>query len=527
MQGRLPQQPTCAGIRANETVTPALGSGLMQQGQDLESKLVGTPPSPIQCNTPCLLLPTASSTTAMPSGAVSPPQGRMGPMGPSKRRRILVTGATGLLGRQVMESLGGGSWEVRGLCHSRKQKQPPCIVACDLTVEGAPAAQIDEFRPHIVIHLAAEWRPDVLRRSPARARQLNVDVSGAVAAACERCGAWLIYVSADCVFDGRAPPYTVDSPTNPLSEYGWHKLHGEQLTLAGCPGAAVLRVPLLYGPFNSVTDSAVISLYTDLKNGVKEVDAWQQCYPTWTGDVAGVIRAMMNLHLSGECVHGIFHWQNDEPFTWHEMMLLVAEICGMDVSNIRAVHTAPSVPLPKDTRLDCSRLEGLVDASQFRMSFREGLRACLESFCLTRIPSFHVEGEAIPCNSHHRSKETTGATVSDDPERELRDELRARGAALQELFWQELERTRNRLREAGFVNSGKMHLSDFQKSNSLATKAVQNRQLSDSALGSVAGNEAPWGCAEPSRRGSPRHSCKYGFSSGTTGTLHFLSEQRV
>jgi len=430
---------------------------------------------------------------------------------PPGRRRVLITGATGLLGRQVFKALCDGSWEVRGLCRSRRH---PSVVPCDLTIEGIPAAQIGDFQPDVVVHLAAEWRPEVLRRSPARARRLNVDVSGAIAAACERFGAWLIYVSADCVFDGREPPYSVDAATNPLSEYGWHKLHGEQLTLAACPRAAVLRVPLLYGPFDSVADSAVTSLHADLKCGVKEVDAWQRCYPTWTGDVAGIIRAMLELHSGGEHLRGIFHWQGNEHFTWHEMMLLVADICGMDASNARAVHSTPSVPLPRDTRLDCSRLEALVDVSKYRMPFREGLRACLAPFCQAARLSAPAKRESIPTRLPLRAERADADHPPDDPEKRFREELKARGAALQELFWQELERTRSRLREAGFVS--KVHLGPgAELPGALAAGAVQRRPVGGAP---GAGDEAP---------GSPGAVRQSALAPGVSRALHLQSEQRV
>eukprot|EP00438_Fugacium_kawagutii_P014899 Skav226519 [mRNA] locus=scaffold1773:165900:187543:- [translate_table: standard] len=257
---------------------------------------------------------------------------------PLARPRVLVTGATGLLGREMMKVLDS-SWEVCGLCKSRAQ--PPCVVACDLTQEEAFWQLMEQFRPQVVLHLAAEWRPEVLRQSPEQARQLNVDAAGTVAAACEKFKAWLVHLSADCVFDGTKPPYTVESRPNPLSEYGWQKLHSEQLVRAACPGAAVLRVPLLYGPVESPLDSAITSLYTDLRNGIREVDAWQCCYPTWAGDVAKVLKMMAELHLSGERLQGIYHWQGQ--------------------------------------RLECSRLKNLLGQMQ-PTSLHEGLAQCLAPF---------------------------------------------------------------------------------------------------------------------------------------------------
>jgi len=285
-----------------------------------------------------------------------------------------------------------------------------------------------------VLHLAALWRPEILRQKPVLARQLNVDGTGAVAAACERYGAWLVHISADCVFDGTAPPYTVDAKPNPLSEYGWQKLHGEQLALAACPRSVVLRIPLLYGPCAELSDSAVTSLYTDLESGIREVDAWQRCYPTWAGDVAVVLRSMMELHLAGERLRGIYHWHGDEQYTWNEMMLLVADIANLDASDVVAIRSPPAVPLPRDTRLDCSKLKRLLESNRktvVHTCLRDGLATCLAPFCPVKSSEPDLGSHAQP------------------------DEPKQRGAALQELFWEELERTRARLREAGFVSTGK------------------------------------------------------------------------
>lgn len=300
--------------------------------------------------------------------------------------RVLVTGATGLLGRQVMEALDGLS--VRGICFSRGREP---LVACDLTSEGEVAKQIVEFRPHVVIHLAGERRPDTLRRSPAHARLLNVDASGAIAAACEYCSAWLIFVSADAVFDGTAAPYAETDSPNPLSEYGWHKLHAEKLVLAACPRAAVLRVPLLYGPVEFPTESQVTTIYQELRGGKKQMNSWQMLYPTWTGDVAKILRTMVNAHVDGRELRGVFHWQAKEQFTKYDIARIIAGACGFEAPSPEP-RTSPGsgrTPVGEDARLDCSRLEALL-ASMGGLppatSLHEGLRICLSA----------LEGHTMP-----------------------------------------------------------------------------------------------------------------------------------
>lgn len=293
--------------------------------------------------------------------------------------RVLVTGATGLLGRQVMEALDGLS--VRGICFSRGREP---LVACDLTSEGEVAKQIVEFRPHVVIHLAGERRPDTLRRSPAHARLLNVDASGAIAAACEYCCAWLIFISADAVFDGTAAPYAETDSPNPLSEYGWHKLHAEKLVLAACPRAAVLRVPLLYGPVEFPTESQVTTIYQELRSGKKQMNNWQMLYPTWTGDIAKIVRTMVNAHVDGRELRGVFHWQAKEQFTKYDIARIIAGACGFEAPSPEP-RTSPGsgrTPVAEDARLDCSRLEALLTSMGVPLpatSLHEGLRICLSA----------------------------------------------------------------------------------------------------------------------------------------------------
>lgn len=54
------------------------------------------------------------------------------------------------------------------------------------------------------------------------------------------CGALLIYISTDYVFDGRNPPYGEDDSPNPLNVYGRSKLEGEREALRHCPGTCLL-----------------------------------------------------------------------------------------------------------------------------------------------------------------------------------------------------------------------------------------------------------------------------------------------
>jgi len=234
-----------------------------------------------------------------------------------------------------------------------------------------------EFSPEIVIHLAAERRPDVVGKKTQESQVLNVDATLSIAKACHQFGAWMIYVSTDYVFDGTSPPYFPHDDPNPLSEYGKQKLEGERVTLQESPTAAVLRVPLLYGQMEFLKESGVTALYKDLSSGcMKKADHTQKRYPTYTPDVAMIIEKMMEVHCEGKQLQGIFHWQAAECLTKFDMVRLIAEILHADASAVLADTSEPKFPRPEDSCLDCSKLiETLdIDPTLFRTPIRYALR---------------------------------------------------------------------------------------------------------------------------------------------------------
>lgn len=162
--------------------------------------------------------------------------------------KVVVTGASGLLGRAVFAHLAslddGQRHQVSGLANSRAA---PPLTQVDLLDAGALRSHLQDFKPDVVIHCAAERRPDVVEKEPERSQELNVDVPARLADMSKEMDFRLIYISTDYVFDGSKPPYMVDSEPNPLNAYGTSKLLGERMVRErGQDGmVACLRVPVL------------------------------------------------------------------------------------------------------------------------------------------------------------------------------------------------------------------------------------------------------------------------------------------
>ena len=171
-------------------------------------------------------------------------------------KRVLITGASGLLGRAIFDEFKSkkDSWEVLGLAFTRTGND---LRRVDLRSNHEVESVIHEFKPNIVIHSAAERRPDFVEKHEEDTASLNVTASQVIAECATKEGAFTLYISTDYVFDGTSPPYKPTDKPNPLNKYGQSKLEGENATLKYLPNCGVLRVPILYGPIEHLQESAV------------------------------------------------------------------------------------------------------------------------------------------------------------------------------------------------------------------------------------------------------------------------------
>ncbi|XP_076467753.1 methionine adenosyltransferase 2 subunit beta-like [Babylonia areolata] len=294
-------------------------------------------------------------------------------------KKVLITGASGLLGRAVMQEFeSDASWTVLGLAFSRAGSK---LRKVDITDPQAVKSLILEFKPALVIHSAAERRPDVVEKQGEATQKLNVTATQSLCQETAAVGGSVIYISTDYVFDGKNPPYKESASPSPLNAYGKSKYEGEKVTLAEGKTNCVLRVPILYGDVERVDESAVTVLFSKVKN-VDEtciMSDYERRYPTHCKDIASVLKQLADKKIQGADIAGVYHWSGDEMMTKYDMAVAMAKAFSLSPDHIQADKTpSGGATRPYDAHLDLSRVEELGICS--RSKFSEEIKPVLEKF---------------------------------------------------------------------------------------------------------------------------------------------------
>lgn len=159
--------------------------------------------------------------------------------------KVFIVGASGLVGGNCMRHFREEGCEVLGSYFSYPTDNTVFYNTLDNT--HPDNFDIVNWKPDVIVHCGAMTHVDLCESQPEESYQKTVQSTINVIALARQCGARMVYLSTDYVFDGKEGPYREDAAVNPLSVYARHKLEAEQLTLKEVPEALVLRVTNIYG----------------------------------------------------------------------------------------------------------------------------------------------------------------------------------------------------------------------------------------------------------------------------------------
>ena len=240
--------------------------------------------------------------------------------------KILVTGAAGQLGRELVDVATGAGHDV--FAASRAE--------LDVTKPEVVRAAVLREQPAVIVHAAAWTAVDACESDREKAMLHNGAATRFVVDAAREVGARVIYISTDYVFDGTKPtPYVEADVPNPQSVYGVSKLAGEQAVDTSID--TVVRISWVCG-FHGANMVKTILRIAAQQDTLTFVDDQVGC-PTFADDAAAMIT-----RLATEARPGIWHVTNQGAVSWYEFTREVLRAAGHDPARVKPVRTRDLVP---------------------------------------------------------------------------------------------------------------------------------------------------------------------------------------
>jgi dTDP-4-dehydrorhamnose reductase len=219
--------------------------------------------------------------------------------------KIVVTGAGGMLGQDVVRALGDDAL---------------ALTRADLDVTDAVPVREALAGAEMVVNCAAWTNVDGAEERAEEALSVNRDGARNVAAAADR----VLYVSSDYVFDGeKRAPYVESDPTGPLQSYGRSKLAGEVATAEANSRHLIVRSSWLFGAGGGNFVETMLRVGRE-RDELRVVDDQIGC-PTFTGHLAEAI-----VRLARTDDYGIHHLAGSGRCSWYEFAREIFERSGVD-----------------------------------------------------------------------------------------------------------------------------------------------------------------------------------------------------
>jgi len=293
--------------------------------------------------------------------------------------RVLVSGASGMLGIDVMRAGARAGHELIGLARGQM----------DITDEAAVTGMFARLHPDAAVNCAAWTDVDGAESARDRAREVNGAGAGNVARAAAAAGVACVHVSTDYVFSGEAPtdtagdarPYVESDAPDPRSAYGATKLEGERQVLAASARHAVVRSSWLFGTDGANFVDTMLRLAEEGagRHGSGGAPAGpaasvrvvsdQIGSPTWTGHLAPALIKVLERELAG-----LLHLAGSGHVSWNAFAKEIFRQAAIDclVEAVTSAEMARPAPRPAWSALESERRD-----SEPLPDWREGLAGYL------------------------------------------------------------------------------------------------------------------------------------------------------
>lgn len=254
--------------------------------------------------------------------------------------RVLVTGASGLLGTWLLRLVPSGT-ELVAVQHAA-QVDWPSSVRADLRDPAPVQKAVEAVSPEVVIHAAYQ-----------RDRASIVDATRNIAQAVQQVHARLILLSTDAVFSGDGHPRSEQHVPDPIWDYGRWKAESEISVLSSDPRGAVVRLPLLISVDPPDQTMAKVKDAVRCNESVGWYDG-ERRQPAWAHEVAATLWRLVL--LDSAAAKGVWHLPGPERLLRRDLGARAAALLGVDDPGL-SVPAPPPSQRPHDLHLTGDRAQ--------------------------------------------------------------------------------------------------------------------------------------------------------------------------
>jgi dTDP-4-dehydrorhamnose reductase len=266
---------------------------------------------------------------------------------------LLVIGASGFVGTELLRLVAGAGRPVVGTFARRPPREPACDhVRLDARRRGEVARLIGRLRPWAVVNLAyAQGGPEMIATT--------VHAAAVIAEEAAVRGARLLFVSTDCVYSGARGRYREDDGPDPVSTYGVAKLLAERAVREATPPATVVRTSLVLRGTDPGSPSRHEELVAAAADGRRDVAFFtdERRSPIAVADLAGALDELIRMPRPPR----LLHVAGPQDVSRYELARLVASSRGLPLTALRSASARDAgLVRPLDCTLDTSRARELL-----------------------------------------------------------------------------------------------------------------------------------------------------------------------
>ncbi|MFW6437289.1 MAG: SDR family oxidoreductase [Halococcoides sp.] len=278
---------------------------------------------------------------------------------------VLVLGAEGLLGSNVVRAADRRDWSVSGTYYAERPPFDCSLTELDVRETTALADVLDDRDPDAVVNCTAMTDVDGCEAAPEQAQAINGAAPGAMTRCCTDRDVEFCHVSTDYVFDGRdRGRYREDDPVDPIQVYGASKLAGERAVRESAE-APIVRLSFVWGVHRARGELAGFPAWVCDRLGAGEsvplfTDQWVT--PTRAGQAAATILELLDAGATGT-----YHVAASDCVTPSAFGRSIADRVGADPGLCEEGSTADvdrPAERPTHTCLAVDRIEATLDRAQ-------------------------------------------------------------------------------------------------------------------------------------------------------------------